>query len=133
MLGLPHFTCPSTAWGTVNTPIPVKITKLLAPIPTPPAIWAVGVNYHDAFAELGLPPGAYMYPVAFMQNAAAVNNPFDPVVIPKIAKGECDYEVELAVVIGVDKEGRLCKNVSADDALDYVLGYTVANDIGARS
>uniref|UniRef100_A0A7S0YGZ8 Fumarylacetoacetase-like C-terminal domain-containing protein n=1 Tax=Hemiselmis tepida TaxID=464990 RepID=A0A7S0YGZ8_9CRYP len=130
--GLPLFTKPLRAWGTKDTPIPVKISKLLSPIPTPPAVWACGVNFTEAYAELGLEVGVYKYPVVFLQNPAAVNNPFDPIVIPKVARGECDYEVELATVIGVDPEGRLCKNVSVEEAKNYILGYTVANDVGAR-
>jgi 2-keto-4-pentenoate hydratase/2-oxohepta-3-ene-1,7-dioic acid hydratase in catechol pathway len=57
-----------------------------------------------------------------------VQNPGDPIEIPrKLASQEVDYECELAVVIG-----RRCKNVPRDRALDYVLGYTCANDVSAR-
>jgi 2-keto-4-pentenoate hydratase/2-oxohepta-3-ene-1,7-dioic acid hydratase in catechol pathway len=57
-----------------------------------------------------------------------VQNPNAPIVIPKALPSEqVDYECELAVVIG-----KACKNVSRDDALQYVLGYTCANDVSAR-
>jgi 2-keto-4-pentenoate hydratase/2-oxohepta-3-ene-1,7-dioic acid hydratase in catechol pathway len=57
-----------------------------------------------------------------------VQNPGDPIEIAvKLASHETDYECELAVVIG-----RRCKNVSRAHALDYVLGYTCANDVSAR-
>jgi len=58
-----------------------------------------------------------------------LQNPIDAISIPKIARDppEVDYECELAVVIG-----KPCKNVSEEDALNYVLGYTCANDVSAR-
>jgi len=128
--GLHVWTRPQRAWGTSDSLVPIRVRKLLTPVPTPPAIWAVGVNYKGQLAEMGVERSKN--PLAFMQNPAAAQNPFDPVVIPPVAAGECDFEVELAVVIGVDSHGRLCKDVSPDAALDYVHGYTVANDIGAR-
>jgi 2-keto-4-pentenoate hydratase/2-oxohepta-3-ene-1,7-dioic acid hydratase in catechol pathway len=62
-----------------------------------------------------------------MKPSQCVNNPLDPIFLPASAGGAVDAEVELAVVLGKD-----CKNVSADSAMDYVLGYTAANDITAR-
>ena len=63
-----------------------------------------------------------------MKATTAVQNPGDPIVLPRhLRSDEVDYECELAVVIG-----RRCKNVSRDQALDYVLGYTCANDVSAR-
>ena len=63
-----------------------------------------------------------------MKNPAAVQNPGDPIKIPTALPSEqVDYECELTIVIG-----RRCKNVSSDKALDYVLGYTCANDVSAR-
>ena len=59
-----------------------------------------------------------------------MQDPGSPIVIPgsrQLASAEVDYECELAVVIG-----RACKNVSRERALDYVLGYTCANDVSAR-
>ena len=57
-----------------------------------------------------------------------LQNPGDPIEVPKkLESVEVDYEVELAVVIGKD-----CKNATKENALDYVLGYTAANDVSAR-
>ena len=63
-----------------------------------------------------------------MKSTTAVQNPGDPIVLPRhLRSDEVDYECELAVVIG-----KRCKNVSRERALEYVLGYTCANDVSAR-
>ena len=66
-------------------------------------------------------------PEVFMKPAGCLNNPLDPIQLPACAPDAVDAEVELAVIIGQD-----CKNVNAESALEYVLGYTIANDITAR-
>jgi 2-keto-4-pentenoate hydratase/2-oxohepta-3-ene-1,7-dioic acid hydratase in catechol pathway len=66
-------------------------------------------------------------PEVFMKPSSALSGPSDPIVLPKSAPDAVDLEVELAVVIGKD-----CKNVDVDSAMDYVLGYTVANDLTCR-
>lgn len=68
------------------------------------------------------------YPVIFSKPADALAGPTDDIHIHKDAQEKMDYEGELAVVIGRD-----AKNVSEEDALDYVLGYTVGNDLSART
>jgi len=112
--------------GLKTTGEKARVKKLLAPV-EPAAILCIGLNYHQHAKETGakLPK----YPVLFMKNPAALNNPGDPIIIPPLCKDplEVDYEVELAVVIG-----KAAKNVPADKALDYVLGYTIANDVSAR-
>ena len=102
----------------------VPVEKLLAPV-VPRTILCIGLNYRQHAEETGakIPE----YPVMFIKAANALNNPGDPIVIPKVAPGQVDYECELAVVIG-----KTAKNVSRDEALDYVLGYTCANDVSAR-
>jgi 2-keto-4-pentenoate hydratase/2-oxohepta-3-ene-1,7-dioic acid hydratase in catechol pathway len=66
--------------------------------------------------------------VLFLKNSGAVQNPGDPIVLPRrLRSDEVDYECELAVVIG-----RTCHNVARADALSHVLGYTCANDVSAR-
>lgn len=100
-------------------------TKLLAPL-MPRDILCIGLNYrkHAAEGNHAIPE----YPVLFMKNLGAVQNPGDPIVLPRrLASDAVDYECELAVVIG-----RECYNVSKSSALDYVLGYTCANDVSAR-
>lgn len=76
------------------------------------------------FTQLKIPP----YPVVFTKPADALNGPYSDVSIHPEAQGMLDYEGELTVVIGKD-----AKNVSEADALDYVLGYTVGNDVSARN
>jgi 2-keto-4-pentenoate hydratase/2-oxohepta-3-ene-1,7-dioic acid hydratase in catechol pathway len=67
-------------------------------------------------------------PSIFFKSRGTVQHPGKDVIIPHIAqKEEMDYEVELAILIGKD-----CKNVSEAIALDYVVGYTCANDLTAR-
>ncbi len=104
---------------------PAQVEKLLAPV-APVTIFCIGLNYrrHAEEAEATLP----QFPVLFMKSPAAVQNPEDPIVLPRhLRSDEVDYECELAVVIG-----KRCKNVPKEQALDYVLGYTCANDVSAR-
>jgi len=104
---------------------PEKAAALLAPL-DPPVIWGIGLNYRLHAIESGLPIPER--PVAFMKNLATLNHDGGDIVLPACANGsETDYEVELAVVIGRD-----AKDVSEKEALDYVFGYTVANDVSAR-
>ncbi len=104
---------------------PLKRVRLLAPIPTPARnIFCLGRNYAEHAAERGA--AAPEYPVYFTKPASAVVGPGDDVVHHAITK-ELDYEVELAVVIGVG--GR---DIARADALRHVFGYTVINDVTAR-
>jgi 2-keto-4-pentenoate hydratase/2-oxohepta-3-ene-1,7-dioic acid hydratase in catechol pathway len=99
--------------------------KLLSPI-HPVDVLCIGLNYRRHAEEANAP--FPKYPVLFMKTSSTVQNPGDPIVLPRHLKSErVDYECELAVVIG-----RTCHNVSKADALDYVLGYTCANDVSAR-
>ncbi len=103
----------------------VTVKKLLAPI-QPTAILCIGLNYRKHAEETNAP--FPRWPVLFMKSPGAVQNPDDPIELPRrLASGQVDYEAELAVVIG-----KRCKNVSAANALDYVLGYANANDVSAR-
>jgi 2-keto-4-pentenoate hydratase/2-oxohepta-3-ene-1,7-dioic acid hydratase in catechol pathway len=102
-----------------------EVQKLLAPL-APAAIVCIGLNYrrHAAEGKAPIPK----WPVVFMKTPTAVQNPGDPIYLPRqLASEQVDYECELAVVIG-----RTCKNVLREEALDYVLGYTCANDVSAR-
>jgi len=102
----------------------VKPGKLLAPL-QPANLLCIGLNYKQHAAESNSPTPAH--PVLFIKNTASVQNPGDPIELPvKLASTKVDYECELAIVIG-----RRCKNVSKAEALDYVLGYTCANDVTA--
>lgn len=100
--------------------------RRLAPISCPPTIYGIGLNYREHAAEMGSPLPEY--PVVFMKSPASIQDPDKPIILPRhLHSDQVDYECELAVVIG-----RRCKNVSVEDALDYVLGYTCANDVSAR-
>ncbi len=108
-----------------DTGVKADVAKLLAPI-APRDFFCIGLNYRR-HAEEGKQP-IPEFPVLFMKHSAAVQNPGDPIVLPRRLRSDMvDYECELAVVIG-----RPCKNVGRRDALDFVLGYTCANDVSAR-
>lgn len=99
--------------------------RRLAPV-EPRQIYAIGLNYREHAAEMGadIPE----FPVVFTKSITSVANPDEAIILPRhLHSDQVDYECELAVVIG-----KRCKNVSAADALDYVLGYTCANDVSAR-
>ena len=103
----------------------VTVDRLLAPL-IPSAILCVGLNYRQHAVETGV--HAPQFPVLFMKMPSAVQHPGAPILLPRqLPSTEVDFECELAVVIG-----KPCKNVSRDVALDYVLGYTCANDVSAR-
>ena len=107
------------------TGVDVEVKKLLAPV-EPRAIVCIGANYAAHCEETGNPVPDR--PVVFMKHPSALNNPGDPIAFPACSdRPEVDWEVELAVVIG-----KPARNVSEEDALDYVMGYTVANDVSAR-
>jgi len=108
-----------------DTGEPLKVAKLLTPL-VPPAILCIGLNYRKHAAEGNNPIPEH--PVLFMKMPSAVQNPGDPIFLPtRLASTKVDYECELAVVIG-----KACKNATKANALDYVLGYTCANDVSAR-
>jgi 2-keto-4-pentenoate hydratase/2-oxohepta-3-ene-1,7-dioic acid hydratase in catechol pathway len=103
----------------------VKPHKLLAPV-APVNLLCIGLNYRR-HAEEGKAPIPER-PVLFMKATTAVQNPGGPIILPRhLRSEEVDYECELAVVIG-----KRAKNVSRENALDFVLGYTCANDVSAR-
>jgi len=103
----------------------VTVLKRLAPVDAR-VIFCIGLNYRRHAAETGAPIPDY--PVVFMKNLSAIQHPGDPIRLPVfLPSEEVDYEGELAVVIG-----RTCKNVRREQALDYVLGYTGANDVSTR-
>ena len=84
----------------------------------------IGLNYSDHAAETGA--AIPEHPILFMKATSAVNGPNDMVMLPR-GSTHTDWEVELGLVIG-----KTCKYVTADNALDYVAGYFVANDVSER-
>ncbi|MCB1802605.1 MAG: fumarylacetoacetate hydrolase family protein [Gammaproteobacteria bacterium] len=104
----------------------VSVRRWLAPV-VPTEIFCIGLNYRAHAAETGaeLPTN----PVLFMKPRTTVIGPGSPIRLPATCENgpEVDYEAELAVVIDTT-----ARNVSAETALDHVLGYTCANDVSAR-
>ncbi len=105
--------------------------KLLAPI-VPPTFYAAGVNYreHVTFAAQvrGEEPVFPAKPDVGYRAVNALAAHEDPIVIPHDASEKVQYEGELVAVIG-----RKCRNVPEDEALDYVFGYTIGNDVSERT
>jgi 2-keto-4-pentenoate hydratase/2-oxohepta-3-ene-1,7-dioic acid hydratase in catechol pathway len=104
--------------------VPVADVALLAPVIPRSKVVCVGKNYHDHAAEMG--DVAPEEPLLFLKPNTAVIGPGDTIVRPSQSE-RTEHEGELAVVIG-----RIAKNVKAEDALDYVFGYTIGNDVTAR-
>lgn len=117
-----------------GTRLPMDSVVLKAPIPAPRRnIFCVGRNYHAHAKELSgsvfkannADPAAW--PIVFTKLPECVVGPNDQVVLPGAISSQIDYEAELAVVIGTGG-----KNISRDDALKHVFGYTIVNDVTAR-
>ncbi|MCZ6546991.1 MAG: fumarylacetoacetate hydrolase family protein, partial [Deltaproteobacteria bacterium] len=110
---------------------PLSSVKLLVPV-IPPTFYAAGINYpeHVTWAakmrgeEPVLPKKA---DIGYRAINALIPHE-EPIIIPKDATDLVQYEGELVVVIG-----KTCKKVSKEEALDYVLGYTIGNDVSERS
>jgi 2-keto-4-pentenoate hydratase/2-oxohepta-3-ene-1,7-dioic acid hydratase in catechol pathway len=98
--------------------------RLHAPVPDPPAILAIGMNYRAHVAEMGREPPEWQY--WFNKQRTAIAGPGDPIVLPAVSD-MVDYEGELAMVIGPR-----CQHVPAARALEVVAGFTIINDVSAR-
>lgn len=117
--------------------LPVESVSLMAPLPRPGKLLALAGNYAEHIKEaslnrgfdLGLSdsPRQTTTPRPFLMPSTVVSDPNAVIPWPAYSR-EIDYELELAVVIG-----KTAKCVDAADALDYVAGYTIANDVSARS
>lgn len=122
---------PFDGYARVSKAYPLESVKLLVPV-IPPTFYAAGVNYrrhvtemaHLRGAEPQFPPQA---DVGYRANNALIAQD-EPIVIPRDATELVQYEGELVAVIG-----RRCRRVSEDEALDYVLGYTIGNDVSERT
>jgi 2-keto-4-pentenoate hydratase/2-oxohepta-3-ene-1,7-dioic acid hydratase in catechol pathway len=116
---------------------PVESVKLLAPIARPGKILALAGNYSEHIKEASLKRGFKLglsdaksqttVPRPFLKPATTIIGPDDEIPWPAYSE-QIDYEIELAVVIS-----RIAKCVEPEAALDYVAGYTIANDVSARS
>jgi len=98
--------------------------KLVPPITSPSKIIGIGLNYKDGAAELGKEEPKF--PIVFLKLPSTISGTDDVLPLPSVSK-QVDWEVELAVVMG-----KQARNVSENDALDYVFGYTVGIDYTAR-
>lgn len=98
--------------------------NLQAPVPRPGKIVCLGKNYLDHIKETG--SKVPEFPPIFSKFPSCVIGPGDSIPIPKVSK-QIDWEVELALVIGLT-----CKEVTEKEALEFVAGYTIVNDVTAR-
>lgn len=108
-----------------SLPVVDPNTRLGPPIAGTGKFICIGLNYADHAAESGL--AVPSEPVIFMKATSAICGPNDPIIIPRGSE-KTDWEVELAVVIGTR-----AKYVSEEDALNYVAGYCVTNDVSERA
>jgi acylpyruvate hydrolase len=97
---------------------------ILPPVPVPPKIICLGLNYRDHAEEARVPLPER--PLLFSKPGTTIVGPEDPVVYPKIST-QVDFEVELAAIIG-----KRDKDIPESDAFDHIAGYTVFNDVSAR-
>lgn len=106
--------------------------RLLAPIPVPRRnIMCLGLNYlehaEESYTAQGKNVSLTEVPLVFTKATTAVIGPYDPIPFDAAASDQIDWEVELGVVIGSTG-----KNISEAEAMDYVFGYTIINDVSAR-
>ena len=124
------------AWVDANraklpggTVLATSDVKLLVPVPNPSKILLLAGNYAEHIREGGgiAAERRETFPYVFMKPITTLTNPGDPIVIPEVSPDHIDWELELGVIIG-----KTAKGVSEQDALNYVAGYTVVNDISDR-
>ena len=110
--------------GSAGTLIPVTDVTVLAPVPRPRKIFAVGLNYADHIAEAGLP--LPVVPTIFAKYSNVIAGPYDPIERPRVSD-KLDYEGELAVVIGTR-----ARHVPVERAAEVIGGYCVFDDVTVR-
>jgi 2-keto-4-pentenoate hydratase/2-oxohepta-3-ene-1,7-dioic acid hydratase in catechol pathway len=115
----------AAAADIVGTGRPLTEVTLLAPVPRPGKVVAIGRNYREHAAEEGVEPPAA--PLIFAKWPSSVVGPGADIRWDPALTGQVDYEAELAVVIG-----RSARRVTPETALEHVLGYTCLNDVSAR-
>ena len=108
---------------TILRKVPPHI-RLGSPVARPSKIVCIGLNYADHAKETGATPPSE--PVIFMKSTTALVGPYDNIIIPKNSV-KTDWEVELAVVIG-----KKASYVEEPEAMDYVAGYSLHNDVSER-
>ena len=111
--------------------IPVTDIRLLAPIANPSKILLLAGNYAKHVVERGGTSAERRetFPYVFTKPPdTTLTHPGDPIILPRVSPDHIDWECELGVVIG-----RTCRHVDEDDALAYIAGYTIVNDISDRA
>ena len=116
----------------VPATVPLADARLLAPIPTPRRnVICLGKNYAEHARESYEARGEQVitteYPVIFTKATTSVNGPTDDIPVDDAISAQMDYEAELAFIIG-----RPARRVARAEAMQYVFGYTVLNDVTAR-
>lgn len=109
----------------LGRPRPLEAVRLLAPVPHPDKIICVGVNYRLHADESSMAPP--QHPEIFAKFPNAISDPLAPIVLPDL-DAAIDYEGELVAVVG-----RRARNLRSDEALSALAGYTLANDVSART
>ncbi len=114
-----------TAAAAVAPEQSLATATLRSPVAAPSKVLAIGLNYRDHASEttMELPKA----PLVFVKTTNSIIGPDASISWPKGLSEQVDYEAELAVVIG-----RRARDISEDEALGYVLGYTCCNDVSAR-
>lgn len=108
----------------VTDTVSVDLVKFHAPLPNPPRVFAIGLNYRDHAIESGMELPTT--PVVFFKLTPSIVGPGEPIILPKNST-QPDYEAEFAFVIG--KGGY---RIPASAWRDHVFGYTIVNDVSAR-
>jgi 2-keto-4-pentenoate hydratase/2-oxohepta-3-ene-1,7-dioic acid hydratase in catechol pathway len=112
------------AAGVAGAGLKLEAVRLLAPIPDPGKVLAIGLNYADHVAESGQPLPKHQ--IWFNKQWNATTGPGD-VLIPTVAPAFVDYEAELCLIVG-----RRCRHVPRERAHEVVFGYTCGNDVSVR-
>jgi 2-keto-4-pentenoate hydratase/2-oxohepta-3-ene-1,7-dioic acid hydratase in catechol pathway len=109
---------------------PHKGARIRVPVPSPRKIICLAGNYAEHIKEGGgiAVERKETFPYFFWKPNTTLTHPEDPIRIPSISPNEIDWEIELGVVIG-----KSCKGIPEKDALGYVAGYTVCNDVSDRN
>ena len=112
-----------------NLAIPADAIELLAPIPRPGKLLMLAGNYAAHVTERGglAAERTETFPYVFLKPTTTIIGPGEAIRLPAVSPDHVDWECELGVVIGAT-----CRHVEEADALDYVAGYTVVNDISDR-
>ena len=110
---------------TETLPLVGNDVRIGAPVGDIRQLVCIGLNYTDHAAELGMPLPSE--PVIFMKSPYALTGPFDDIAIPPGSK-KTDWEIELTIVIG-----RRAEEIERADAMSYVAGFTIMNDLSERA